>query len=136
MKTKVKIKFALYQDNDFGQETYDAVIDQLSSMNLALHEKATNKPTDTDLTSQITKLKNADCEAVAMALPSSSLLFVSSLLGGGKGDGGGGGVYFWAPREGPGPRARRPLPVGPSALAPRRPSPRRRWSCRGGSSRL
>ena len=56
----------LYQDNDFGQETYDAVIDQLSSMNLALHEKATNKPADTDLTSQITKLKNADCEAVAM----------------------------------------------------------------------
>ena len=56
----------LYQDNDFGQETYDAVIDQLSSLNLALHEKATNKPTDTDLTSQITKLKNADCEAVAM----------------------------------------------------------------------
>ena len=56
----------LYQDNDFGQETYDAVIDQLSSMNLSLHEKATNKPTDTDLTSQITKLKNADCEAVAM----------------------------------------------------------------------
>ena len=55
----------LYQDNDFGQETYDAVIDQLS-MNLSLHEKATNKPTDTDLTSQITKLKNADCEAVAM----------------------------------------------------------------------
>ena len=56
----------LYQDNDFGQETYDAVIDQLSFMNLSLHEKATNKPTDTDLTSQITKLKNADCEAVAM----------------------------------------------------------------------
>ena len=56
----------LYQDNDFGQETYDAVNDQLSSMNLSLHEKATNKPTDTDLTSQITKLKNADCEAVAM----------------------------------------------------------------------
>jgi len=56
----------LYQDNDFGQETYDAVIDQLSSMSLTLHEKATNKPTDTDLTSQITKLKNADCEAVAM----------------------------------------------------------------------
>jgi branched-chain amino acid transport system substrate-binding protein len=56
----------LYQDNDFGQETHDAVIDQLSSMNLSLHEKATNKPTDTDLTSQITKLKNADCEAVAM----------------------------------------------------------------------
>ena len=35
-------------------------------MGLELHEKATNKPTDTDLTSQITKLKNAGCEAVAM----------------------------------------------------------------------
>ena len=64
-KEKKKI-CVLYQDNDFGQETYDAVIDQLSVMNINLHEKATNKPTDTDLTSQITKLKNAGCEAVAM----------------------------------------------------------------------
>jgi branched-chain amino acid transport system substrate-binding protein len=56
----------LYQDNDFGQETYEATVDQLSEMGLELHEKATNKPTDTDLTSQITKLKNAGCEAVAM----------------------------------------------------------------------
>ena len=56
----------LYQDNDFGQETYEATVDQLNEMGLELHEKATNKPTDTDLTSQITKLKNAGCEAVAM----------------------------------------------------------------------
>ncbi len=56
----------LYQDNDFGQETYEATVDQLSEMGLELYEKATNKPTDTDLTSQITKLKNAGCEAVAM----------------------------------------------------------------------
>ena len=33
---------------------------------MELHEKATNKPTDTDLTSQINKLKNAGCEAVTM----------------------------------------------------------------------
>jgi branched-chain amino acid transport system substrate-binding protein len=56
----------LYQDNDFGQESYEATIDQLKSMNMELHEKATNKPTDTDLTSQINKLKNAGCEAVTM----------------------------------------------------------------------
>ena len=56
----------LYQDNDFGQETYDGVVDQLEEMNMSLHEKTTNKPTDTDLTAQITKLKNADCEAVAV----------------------------------------------------------------------
>lgn len=64
-KGKEKI-CVLYQDNDFGQETYDAVVDQLDDMGIPLHEKATNKPTDTDLTSQITKLKNAGCEAVAM----------------------------------------------------------------------
>ena len=62
-KTKICV---LYQDNDFGQETYEATVDQLNEMGLELHEKATNKPTDTDLTSQITKLKNAGCEAVAM----------------------------------------------------------------------
>ena len=56
----------LYQDNDFGQETYDGVVDQLKEMNMSLHEKTTNKPTDTDLTAQITKLKNAECEAVAV----------------------------------------------------------------------
>ena len=37
----------LYQDNDFGQETYEATVDQLNEMGLELHEKATNKPTDT-----------------------------------------------------------------------------------------
>ena len=56
----------LYQDNDFGQESYDGVVDQLSSMGMELHEKATNKSTDTDLTSQITKLRNANCDAISM----------------------------------------------------------------------
>ena len=62
-KTKICV---LYQDNDFGQEAYDGAVDQLKELNLSLHEKATNKPTDTDLTAQINKLKNAGCEAVAM----------------------------------------------------------------------
>lgn len=56
----------LYQDNDFGQESFDGVVDQLKEMGMELKEKATNKPTDTDLTSQITKLKNANCDAIAM----------------------------------------------------------------------
>ena len=56
----------LYQDTDFGQEIYDAVFDQLAAMNMEIIEKATNKPTDTDLTSQITKLRNANCEVIAM----------------------------------------------------------------------
>ena len=62
-KSKVCV---LYEDNDFGQEIYEATVDQLAAMNMQLAEKATNKPTDTDLTSQITKLKNANCDAIAM----------------------------------------------------------------------
>ena len=62
-KSKVCV---LYEDNDFGQEIYEAAVDQLAAMNMQLAEKATNKPTDTDLTSQITKLKNANCDAIAM----------------------------------------------------------------------
>jgi len=56
----------LYEDNDFGQEIYDAAVDQLAAMNMELVEKATNKPTDTDLTSQINKLKSANCDVIAM----------------------------------------------------------------------
>ena len=56
----------LYEDTDFGQEIVDAVDDQLKDMNMKLIESATTKPTDTDLTAQVKKLKNAKCDLVAM----------------------------------------------------------------------
>lgn len=56
----------LYEDTDFGQEIVDAVNDQLNEMNMKLIESATAKPTDTDLTAQVKKLKNAECDLVAM----------------------------------------------------------------------
>ena len=56
----------LYEDTDFGQEIADAVNDQLKEMNMKLIESATTKPTDTDLTAQVKKLKNAECDLVAM----------------------------------------------------------------------
>ena len=56
----------LYEDTDFGQEIVDATEDQLEEMGMDLIERASAKPTDTDFTAQIKKLKNADCDLIAM----------------------------------------------------------------------
>ena len=56
----------LYEDTDFGQEIVDATEDQLKEMGMNLVERASAKPTDTDFTAQIKKLKNANCDLVAM----------------------------------------------------------------------
>jgi branched-chain amino acid transport system substrate-binding protein len=56
----------LYEDTDFGQEIVDAANDQLRDMGMNLVEVASAKPTDTDFTAQIKKLRNADCDLVAM----------------------------------------------------------------------
>ena len=56
----------LYEDTDFGQEIVDATEDQLEEMGMDLIERASAKPTDTDFTAQIKKLKNANCDLVAM----------------------------------------------------------------------
>ena len=56
----------LYEDTDFGQEIVDATEDQIEEMGMYLVERASAKPTDTDFTAQIKKLKNANCDLVAM----------------------------------------------------------------------
>ncbi|HLT77800.1 MAG TPA: ABC transporter substrate-binding protein [Ferrovibrio sp.] len=56
----------LYQDTDFGKEILEAVQDQAKAMNMQVVETATNKPTDTDFTAQITKLRSAGCDLIAM----------------------------------------------------------------------
>jgi branched-chain amino acid transport system substrate-binding protein len=56
----------LYQDTDFGKEILDAVQDQAKAMNMAVVETATNTPIATDFTAQITKLRGAGCDIVAM----------------------------------------------------------------------
>jgi branched-chain amino acid transport system substrate-binding protein len=64
---KGKRRFCLlYEDTDFGQEIVDGTNDQLDSLGLELIEYASAKPTDTDFTSQINKLKKANCEVIAM----------------------------------------------------------------------
>ncbi|HYM30343.1 MAG TPA: ABC transporter substrate-binding protein [Candidatus Cybelea sp.] len=55
-----------YQDTDFGKEILEGVQDELKALNKPLVETATDKPTDTDFTSQLTKLRAAGCDLIAM----------------------------------------------------------------------
>jgi branched-chain amino acid transport system substrate-binding protein len=56
----------LYQDTDFGKEVLDGAQLQADEMKIKVVETATHKPTDQDFTAQITKLKVAGCDLVAM----------------------------------------------------------------------
>jgi branched-chain amino acid transport system substrate-binding protein len=57
---------AMYQDTDFGKEVLDGVHIQAEKMKLRVVETVTHKPTDQDFTAQITKLKAAGCDLVAL----------------------------------------------------------------------
>ena len=56
----------MYQDTDFGKEVLDGAQEQLAAMNMKIVETTTHKPTDTDFTAQISKLKDAGCDLVVM----------------------------------------------------------------------
>ncbi len=57
---------AMYQDTDYGQEILDAATDQLKAMNMSLVARTAHKPTDSDFTSSIAKLKKANCDLVVL----------------------------------------------------------------------
>ena len=57
---------AVYQDTDYGRETYNAAVDQLEAMGMKLAESSAHKPTDADFTAAIGKMRNAGCDAIAM----------------------------------------------------------------------
>lgn len=67
-KTGKKKVCVLYQDTDFGKEILDSVQDLAKTMKFQIVETATNRPTDTDFSAQITKLRGAGCEIVAMGV--------------------------------------------------------------------
>jgi branched-chain amino acid transport system substrate-binding protein len=57
---------ALYEDTDFGQEVLEGIRDQAKAMNVPLAETAPVKPTDTDFSAPVTKLRQAKCDLIAM----------------------------------------------------------------------
>ncbi len=57
---------AMYQDTDFGKEVLDGVQMQADKLKIKIVETVTHKPTDQDFTAQITRLKGAGCDLVAL----------------------------------------------------------------------
>jgi branched-chain amino acid transport system substrate-binding protein len=57
---------AMYQDTDFGKEVLDGVQLQADKLKIKIVETVTHKPTDQDFTAQVTRLKSAGCDLVAI----------------------------------------------------------------------
>ena len=70
------------QDTDFGRDVMDGVRDQLKAMEgkALLVAEALNKPTDTDFTASVAKLKDANCDLVVLGgIVRDTLQFVSAV---------------------------------------------------------
>lgn len=57
---------AIYQDTDYGQEIYDAVVDQAAAMGIEVVASSAHKPTENEFTASVLRLKNAGCDLVLM----------------------------------------------------------------------
>lgn len=62
----VKKVCVMYQDTDFGKEILEGAELQTKKLGIQLVEKTAHKPTDSDFTAPITKLREAGCELIAM----------------------------------------------------------------------
>jgi len=64
-KSKKKLCL-MYQDTDFGKEIVEGAEEQAKKLNIPIVERAAHKPTDSDFTASLTKLKSAGCDLIAM----------------------------------------------------------------------
>lgn len=56
----------VYQDTDFGQEILEGAQDQLAAMGLQAAAVSAHRPTETEFTATILRLRNASCDLVLM----------------------------------------------------------------------
>lgn len=56
----------MYQDTDYGQEILEAAQDQTEAMGMTVTEVTAHRPTDTEFTAAILRLRNAGCDTVMM----------------------------------------------------------------------
>ncbi len=57
---------AIYHDTDYGHEILEAIEDQLAEMNMVMAESSAHKPTESEFTAAILRLRNAGCDLVLM----------------------------------------------------------------------
>jgi branched-chain amino acid transport system substrate-binding protein len=56
----------IYQDTDYGVEILEGAEDQAAAMGVKIAAVSAHKPTDSEFTAAILRLKNADCDLVLM----------------------------------------------------------------------
>ena len=61
-----QVPCVVYEDNDYGQEIYDAALDQATAMGMELAAVSAHKPTENEFTAAILRLRNAGCDLVLM----------------------------------------------------------------------
>ena len=54
------------QDTDYGRDVMDGARDELAVLNLSLAAETLHKPTDTDFSAAVAKLRNADCDLIVL----------------------------------------------------------------------
>jgi branched-chain amino acid transport system substrate-binding protein len=57
---------AIYQDTDFGKDVLAGAVQQTEAMQMKVIATTAHKPTDTDFTAAIAKLREAKCDLIAM----------------------------------------------------------------------
>ncbi len=57
---------AMSQDTDFGRDVMDGARDQLKAMNLAIVAETLHKPTDTDFSAPVARLRDAGCDMIVL----------------------------------------------------------------------
>jgi branched-chain amino acid transport system substrate-binding protein len=57
---------SMSQDTDFGRDVMDGARDQLKAMNLKLVAETLHKPTDTDFSASVARLRDADCDLILL----------------------------------------------------------------------
>ncbi len=56
----------MYQDSDFGKDVLAGVVAQTEAMGIKVVATTAHKPTDTDFNANVTKLKDAGCDAILL----------------------------------------------------------------------
>ena len=57
---------SMSQDTDFGRDVSQGVTDQLKAMNLKLAGETLHKPTDTDFSASVARMRDANCDLVVI----------------------------------------------------------------------
>jgi branched-chain amino acid transport system substrate-binding protein len=57
---------AMSEDTDFGRDVMDGTRDQLKAMNVKLAAETLHKPTDTDFSASVARLRDANCDLIVV----------------------------------------------------------------------